>query len=93
MLLHRHWLSGRAGKVTNAAGVAHQIPSIIIQDHLNHDIAGEQLTILLPGSTAPRIDDLFRWNDNFAEELFKTFQFYFLQQRLANCSLPVCLHF
>ena len=70
-LMHRHRrrLARRTGKVTDSARAPHEVPRIIIQNHLDHQVTGIQLLLDNPLFAVSILNNLFDRNYDFSEEI------------------------
>ncbi len=90
--LHRDRLPCRSREVSDSICRSNQIPSLIIQDHLNHQIAGIQLLFDDPALAGLVIHDLFDGDHNLPEKLVESLLADSTLQRITNGSFAIALN-
>ena len=81
---HRRGLAARAGEVADPARLANQEPRVVVQLHVEDDVAGIKLALDDPLLAVLELGNLFDRNDDVAEKVVEPLNPHPTLQRLAN---------
>ena len=92
MCLHGDRLTGGTGEVAHSIRRSDQIPSVIVQNHLDHQVSRIQLLLDDPALASFVVHDLFHGDHNLPEEFPQRLLADPSPKRIANRAFTIALH-